>query len=332
MTWELRTLDLVTRDLPEDPLVGFLPPNTDGTAGQGVVYVDVKPRAMSSGSTTSTFADIKFDLNPVIRTNRWANLVDLSIPQATMAPLPEYSPSTFAVSWSATDAHSGVDEVKIFVSRDAAAYELWHTSASSTGSRTFGGKSGHSYAFAAVATDMAGNASLIPPGAHSQTKIGVAPTPTSTPTPVPTPVPTTAPTPAPQPSPAPKAVTMVPSAKVKGKPYVGSRLKIVLGSVTPQTATPHYQWYVGKKRIVGATNGRLTLKKAHLGKKLSARIQLKAPGYTTLIAKTNSVTVRAATRARTAHGLRVLGTTTGEMSGGSPTAARLWDQVAAPES
>ncbi|MEZ6091817.1 MAG: hypothetical protein R3C05_28195 [Pirellulaceae bacterium] len=35
--WQLTAIDPTTGEVPESPLVGFLPPNVDGAEGQGLV-------------------------------------------------------------------------------------------------------------------------------------------------------------------------------------------------------------------------------------------------------------------------------------------------------
>lgn len=39
--WTLRSINPITGELPQDPMIGFLPPNKDGSEGQGVVFYDV---------------------------------------------------------------------------------------------------------------------------------------------------------------------------------------------------------------------------------------------------------------------------------------------------
>ncbi|WP_342371657.1 S-layer homology domain-containing protein [Propioniciclava soli] len=173
ITWTLITVDPLTGELPDDPLRGFLPPNTDGTRGQGVVWFDVPLRDVASGTATSSISDIVFDLNPAIRTNTWSNLIDGVAPQAGLAPLPPSSPNpTFAVSWQASDAHAGVRQVELFVAVDGGAPTPWATVTDATGSRPFTGAPGHAYGFYAIATDAAGLRSATPTAPQATTRVG----------------------------------------------------------------------------------------------------------------------------------------------------------------
>ena len=64
LSWHLGTLDPVTSETPPDnPFLGFLPPNADGTEGQGVVQYSVELKANPTGTVVRNSADIVFDLN-----------------------------------------------------------------------------------------------------------------------------------------------------------------------------------------------------------------------------------------------------------------------------
>ena len=67
--WTFRTLDPATGLPPDDPLVGFLPPNTSSARGEGHVMFDVRvrPDTPNQSSITNT-ATIIFDANPLIST------------------------------------------------------------------------------------------------------------------------------------------------------------------------------------------------------------------------------------------------------------------------
>src|SRR6266508_458265 len=113
--WDLRAEDIVTGTLPEDPSRGFLPPNADGTQGQGVVYFSVKPKHVADGTVLSSHADIVFDLNPPLPTNTWTNLVDNTVPTAKATAPTSVTTRTFTVSWNGSDATSGVTSYDVLV-------------------------------------------------------------------------------------------------------------------------------------------------------------------------------------------------------------------------
>ena len=169
--WLLQSVDPLTGELPEDPDQGFLPANVDGTEGQGVVHVRVEPLDLPSGTLVESDADIFFDLNPVISTNTWTNLVDDDTPAAGLGALPATTTEpSFPVSWTSSDPTSAVDGVNLFVATDGGPLTFWKTVAP-TGSTAYAGTAGHRYGFAAVATDLAGNRSTLPGTAQATTSV-----------------------------------------------------------------------------------------------------------------------------------------------------------------
>ncbi len=172
VTWTMKSLDPVTNDLPEDPSLGFLPPNTNGTEGQGLVRFSVGLKNPANGATVTNKASITFDLNAPIVTNTWSNLVDKDKPTSKVATLPATTAGTdIAVSWSGSDATSGIDSYDVFVSVDGGSYEAWKQATTDT-SGTYAGVSGKSYAFSSVARDLAGNTELLPPTPDATTTLG----------------------------------------------------------------------------------------------------------------------------------------------------------------
>ncbi|MBM0124995.1 DUF7619 domain-containing protein [Pimelobacter simplex] len=172
VTWHLATVDPFTDTLPEDPFKGFLPPNDDGTEGQGVVFYDVALKSPVNATTISNSARIVFDLNDPIVTNTWSNLIDRDAPTAWATSPTTSTSATFGVSWTGSDATSGVASTDILVSVDGAPYQVWK-SESSAGTASYPGAIGHTYAFTAVARDFAGNTSALPPVPHTTTSTTV---------------------------------------------------------------------------------------------------------------------------------------------------------------
>ncbi|HYU83571.1 MAG TPA: hypothetical protein VEK80_02095, partial [Kribbellaceae bacterium] len=142
--WDLRTEDIVTGALPEDPMKGFLPPNVDGTEGQGVLYFTVQPKQVADGTVLSSHADIVFDLNPPIATNSWTNLVDNTAPAAKASAPAAVTSRTFTVSWSGSDATSGVSSYDVLVATDGGPYTTWKQGVGA-GSAVYTGAPGHVY-------------------------------------------------------------------------------------------------------------------------------------------------------------------------------------------
>ncbi|WP_281974239.1 DUF7619 domain-containing protein [Microbacterium terricola] len=256
LTWHLASSDPFTGVLPQDPFVGFLPPNTNGTEGQGVVYYDVALKsAVGNGATVTNVADIVFDLNDAIRTNTWSNLIDRDTPTASLTAPATSSTPAFPVTWTVADATSGVDHADIYVSTDGGAYELWKT-ATASGSDTFAGSIGHVYGFSVTARDFAGNTSLLPPTPHATTSVQTLSGPTPT---------------------------------VAGSASVGSTLTATAG-VWTTGATLAYQWLRDGAPIAGATKATYKVAKADRGTRLVVRVTGSKGGET--LVKTSAATTR----------------------------------------
>src|SRR5262249_29707555 len=156
VTWQFTSLDPKTRELPEDPLAGFLPPNVRPPEGDGSVSFTVARKALvPSGTQVCNQASIVFDANEAILTPLWCNTVDDVNPSSLMSALSETVPPDFRVQWSGTDQGSGIHDFSIFVSENNGPFERWLTEVSAA-TATYHGKIGSSYSFYSVARDNAG--------------------------------------------------------------------------------------------------------------------------------------------------------------------------------
>ena len=76
LSWYLRCYDPDTGDWPEDPMVGFLPPNTAPPNGEGFVSFSIKPKEdLPTETEIHNMADIVFDTNEPIETPEWFNTI-----------------------------------------------------------------------------------------------------------------------------------------------------------------------------------------------------------------------------------------------------------------
>lgn len=178
VTWRFVSLDPNTAELTEDPLLGFLPPNQDGTEGQGSVQFSVMPRKdLPSGTVISNQAQIIFDVNPPVDTNVWTNTIDSAAATSRVADLPQVVNSgKFRVTWEGTDEEngSGLQDYTVYVSDNGGPFVPWLQRTTQT-SAVYTGKFGHTYRFYTVAQDHVGNreAKTTP---DTQTQVGQAPT------------------------------------------------------------------------------------------------------------------------------------------------------------
>lgn len=95
-------------------------------------------------------------------TVNWNVNIDITPPSAAFQTPPPVSASTaFLLSWSGSDALSGLDHFEIQVNRDGAGWQDWQTSLpANTLQAWFTGEFGHQYAFRLRAVDRAGNFSV----------------------------------------------------------------------------------------------------------------------------------------------------------------------------
>ncbi|CAN5704174.1 hypothetical protein BH10BAC3_BH10BAC3_16430 [soil metagenome] len=156
--WKFSTLDLATLQLTTNPAEGFLPPNTDGKKGQAFVNFSIKSKAgVTSGAIINNKATIIFDDNAAITTNNWQHIVDTTRPKSKVAALTaNVTTKDFLVSWSGSDAHSGIGSYTVYVSVNDSLYAPW-LNATTAVSATYNGEFGNSYRFISVAVDKAGN-------------------------------------------------------------------------------------------------------------------------------------------------------------------------------
>jgi RHS repeat-associated protein len=159
-------------ELPPPVDVGFLMPENETGRGQGYVSFAVAPKpGLPSSTSVRNIATIRFDGQTSIDTNQVDPMdpekgtdpakealvtFDTGLPSSTMAPLPAEVHPSFAVSWSGTDADSGIAGYDVYVKEDDGQWTRWLDGTSDV-TATYTGKPAHRYAFYVVATDNAGN-------------------------------------------------------------------------------------------------------------------------------------------------------------------------------
>jgi len=174
INWRFRSLDPGTGELPEDPSVGFLPPNRQPPEGEGYVMFSVRQKPnLPTGTQIRNKATIVFDVNPPIETREVLNTIDAGDPSSAVLPLPERHTSTeFDVSWTGQDDEgaSGVRDYTIYVASDDGPYEVWLANTTET-SATFTGGPGRTYKFYSRATDNVGHVEAAPVDPDATTTI-----------------------------------------------------------------------------------------------------------------------------------------------------------------
>jgi hypothetical protein len=176
LTWRFTSIDPATGQRPEDPLVGFLPPNKNPPEGEGNVVFTVMPKqGLATGTEIRNRATIVFDTNQPIGTPEWLNTLDNTKPQSQVLELiPTQSNSSFEVGgaslevrvsfevrWAGTDGESGIKDYTVFVSENGGPFIPWVVNTTATSS-IFEGQLQTSYAFYSVARDQVGNVEDVP--------------------------------------------------------------------------------------------------------------------------------------------------------------------------
>ena len=156
LTVTFTSLDPTTLDTPANPLVGFLPPDTNPPNGEGYINYTIQPKAgLATGATLDAQASIVFDTNAAIATPQIVNTIDTTTPTSTVTALPSTTTTpSFTVSWSGSDgAGPGIADYNVYVSDDGGAFTLFQANTTAT-SATFTGQVGHTYGFYSVATEQ----------------------------------------------------------------------------------------------------------------------------------------------------------------------------------
>ena len=161
--WSFTTIDPNTGEIPADPTVGFLLPDTDGSIGQAFVNYTVLPNA---GAPTGTVIDAKativFTTQEPIDTPAIFSTLDTQSPDSHIETGADtVHTAQFLVSWSGSDVGSAIAGYSVYVSDNGGAYTPWIENTTLT-EATYAGQPGHTYAFYTVATDNAGNSEAAP--------------------------------------------------------------------------------------------------------------------------------------------------------------------------
>jgi hypothetical protein len=154
---KLEARDPITGDLPEDPLLGILPPNANPPEGEGAITLRIPYRSnLTHGTGIEAQASIVFDENPPIQTPLWRNRVDADAPFSHLRDRPTMQDSSAVhLSWTGHDDGSGIGGYVLYVSEDGDEPRIWRHETPDT-SAVFLGEYGKSYGFSCRAVDWTG--------------------------------------------------------------------------------------------------------------------------------------------------------------------------------
>lgn len=176
--WELKSIDPETGQMPFNPFLGFLPPNREGSEGEGFFNYSIRPKAdLLTGTRIDAVASIIFDQNETIDTPPIFNTIDAGAPTSSVEALPAWSYPDFLVRWSGEDDEggSGVAKYDVYVSVNDGPFERWLYATQLTEATFDAAVVGNRYAFYSVATDWVGHVEFAIAVADTHTEVVEAP-------------------------------------------------------------------------------------------------------------------------------------------------------------
>ena len=156
--WYFKCIDPLTNDFPEDPHVGFLPPNDSIGSGEGCVTFTIDLLEDVNEDEIRNGATIVFDYNKPIKTPIWSNKKDVVPPTSKMLSHEMLSGNNTLLKWEGQDNEggSGVYCYNLFVKTQGTDYTQLLKDFSDN-SFEFEFESGVEYSFYVTATDSAMN-------------------------------------------------------------------------------------------------------------------------------------------------------------------------------
>lgn len=158
--WHFSSIDPITGIAPWQFDRGLLPVNDSTHIGEGYVTFSMQPDpALHTGDTISFYADILFDQNDTIPTNRWRNYVDAGAPQSSIISTPDgETPLLYHLSFTAADDEGGCGVKRVLLyQKDNMG--IWQEIASASPDTTIDMQLelGDSYKLISIAEDHVGN-------------------------------------------------------------------------------------------------------------------------------------------------------------------------------
>ena len=170
--WTFSTIDPETGYAPWQSEKGLLPVNDSTHVGEGFVTFQLKPyEGLKTGDSISIQANIVFDQNDTIPTNRWCNKIDAGNPESkvtaevvsdlqsgTQGTGDLQSPSAYKLSFTAKDDEggSGVKHILLYMANHNGIYEEIDTVAVDS-VLLFPVEAGKQYKLYSIAVDNTGN-------------------------------------------------------------------------------------------------------------------------------------------------------------------------------
>jgi len=158
--WKFSSIDPESGFAPWQHDRGMLPVNDSTHVGEGFVRFSIKPvSTMHTGDTISIQANIVFDENDTIPTNRWKNVIDAGNPTSRVVSTPDTQhPGQYKLTFEAADDEkgSGVKQVRLYLANQFGTYEEYAVVAPDS-VLTFVTEEGKRYELYSLAEDHVGN-------------------------------------------------------------------------------------------------------------------------------------------------------------------------------
>lgn len=158
--WKFSSIDPESGFAPWQSDRGMLPVNDSTHVGEGFVRFSIKPvSTMHTGDTISIQANIVFDENDTIPTNRWKNVIDAGTPTSRVtATVDADNAHLYRLKFEAADDEtgSGVKQVYLYLANQFGTYEEYAVCAPDS-ILLFETEPGRSYEFYTLAEDNVGN-------------------------------------------------------------------------------------------------------------------------------------------------------------------------------
>ena len=164
VNWEFVAIDPATGGLPEDPRIGFLPPNASAPEGEGFVTYTIHPkRPAASGTRIDAVASIVFDVNEPIITPAIFHTLDDGPPDVLLDFAHKGVGGTNVEVYWLGDDHggAGIASYDVAVSLDGGPFTPWLTKTAQT-QAMYTGYFGQDLQFRVTARDLLGQRSPAP--------------------------------------------------------------------------------------------------------------------------------------------------------------------------
>lgn len=158
--WTFTTIDPETGYAPMQAERGLLPVNDSTHVGEGAVTFLLKPyEGLKTGDTISIAANIVFDTNDTIPTNRWTNKIDAGNPESKLtAETHPTLPNVYNLKFTGKDDEggSGIRHLLLYLANHNGIYEEIDTVAVDS-VLAFPVEAGKQYKLYSIAVDNTGN-------------------------------------------------------------------------------------------------------------------------------------------------------------------------------